>query len=108
MNLVQHMWEYSTLPTELIWAILVLIPKGNTDKWGIGLLEVLWKVVEAIVDNQIKTVVKFHDILHGLRAKRGTGTSITELNMFQELASIDQDPLFLVFLNLRKEYSTLD
>ena len=35
-------------------------------------------------------------------------TAIMELNLEQELASVDQDPLFLVFLDLRKAYESLD
>ena len=31
-----------------------------------------------------------------------------ELKISQEIASIDQDPLFLVFLDLRKAYDTMD
>ena len=34
--------------------------------------------------------------------------SIMELKLAQELASIDQDPLFLIFLDLRKDYGTMD
>ena len=96
------------LPTELSWNILLLIPKGNTYTCGIGLLEFLWKVVEAIIDTWIKTAVTFHDVLHGFCAYKSTRTAITELNMSQELASIVQDPLLLVFLDLRKAYNTLD
>ena len=33
--------------------------------------------------------------------------SITELKISQDLARIDQDPLFLVFLDLRKAYGTV-
>ena len=33
---------------------------------------------------------------------------IMELNLAQELASIDQDPLFLIFLDLSKSYDTVD
>ena len=36
------------------------------------------------------------------------GVAITELNMAQELASIDQDLLFLVFLDIWKAYNALD
>ena len=108
MKLVQHMWESTTFLTELIWTILVLPPKGHVETWGIGLLEVLWKIVEAIIDTQIKLVVTFHNVIHGFRTKRGTGMKIMELNMAQEIASIDQNPLFLVFLDLRKSYDTLD
>ena len=35
---------------ELIWNILVLIPKGNEYNQGINMIDVMWKVVEAIID----------------------------------------------------------
>ena len=43
----------------------ILIPKDNTYNQGIGLLEVLWKVVDAIIDKHINKAVTFHDVLHG-------------------------------------------
>ena len=49
----------------------------------------------------------FHDVFRGFRAGRVTETAIVELNLTQELASVDQDPLFLVFLHLRKVYDNL-
>ena len=52
---------------------MVQIPKGNADTRGMGLLEVVWKVVELVNYNRIKTVVQFHDVLHGFRAGRGGG-----------------------------------
>ena len=64
MDLVQHMWEYSTLLADPSWSILVLLPEGNMDTSGIGMLEVLWKVVEEIIYTQINMVVTFHDILN--------------------------------------------
>ena len=36
------------------------------------------------------------------------GTAIMELNLAQELASIDQSPLLLVFLDLRKAFDIVD
>ena len=36
------------------------------------------------------------------------GTAIMELKLAQKLASIDQEALFLVFLDLRKAYDTMD
>ena len=72
------------------------------------MLDVLWKVVEALIDTRIKTVVQFHDVLHGFCAGRGTGTTITELKISQELVSVDQDLLFLALLYLSKAYDNLD
>ena len=107
MKLLQHMWESITIPEKLSGAILVLIPKGPMYTWGIGLLGVRWKLLDFIIYTQIKTAVTFHSVLHGLRASRGMGTEIMELKMVQEIASIYQDPLSLVSLDLRKSYNTL-
>ena len=49
-----------------------------------------------------------HDVLHGFRAGRGTGKAIMELNLAQDLTSIDQEPHFLLFLYLRKAYDTVN
>ena len=108
VTLVQHMWENSTLLTELTWTLLVLLPKVKANTEGIGLLEVLWKVVKAITNTWVNTDVKFHDILHGFCSQKGMGTAIIELNIAQELASIYQEPLFLVLLYLSKVYEILE
>ena len=47
------MWHMGETPQELGWEILVLIPKGTTDTRGIGLLETLWKVMEALIDTRL-------------------------------------------------------
>ena len=85
-----------------------LLPKINSNTQGMGLIDVLWKVVEYIIDTRIKTVVTFHDVLNGFRASRGTGAAIMEINMAHEPASINQDSLFLMFLDLWEAYNTLD
>ena len=82
--------------------MMVLIIKGNVDTWGIGTLVVVFKVVEAVIDTWIRTVVKFNDVLHGFCARRGTGTTIMEIKLMQELASADQNLIFLLFLYLSK------
>ena len=102
------MWDYSTLWMELIGTILVLITKDNAAIQVLGLIEVLWKVVEAIIDTQIKTMVTFHDFLHGFCAFIGTGAATMKLNMAQDIASISQDLLSLVLLYLWKAYDKLD
>ena len=51
--------------------MLVIIPKVNADTQVIGLLELVWKVVEVVKDTQIKSVVQLHDVLHRFYAGRG-------------------------------------
>ena len=94
---------------DISWTTLVLITKGNADTRGEGVIEILWKLVEAIIDTRINILVMFHDTLHVFCASRGTGTDIVDLNMAQDLTSIFRDPLslvFLVFLYLRTSYDT--
>ena len=92
----------------MVWAILFLIPKENTVTRGIGLLETLWKVLDELIDTCLCTILQMHDFLHRFRAGRGMGTAIMDLKHSQEIASIDQDPLFLVFLDFSKAYDTVD
>ena len=75
-------------------------PQRKRGHLGVGLLEVLFKLVLAITDTWIKTLVTLHDVLHGFRAIRGMGTAIMELNIAQDISSIDQHPLLLVFQDL--------
>ena len=35
---------------ELAWATMVLIPKGKWEYWGIGLVEVAWKLCAVVVN----------------------------------------------------------
>ena len=68
----------------------------------------MFKVVEAVIDTRIKTVVNFHDVFHRFCAGRGMGTTVLELKTTQGLASVYQEPLLLVLLDLIKAYANLD
>ena len=63
--------------------------------------------MEVIIDTRINMAAMFHDVLHGFFAGRGTWIVITELNLAQELSSVDQEPLLLVLLDLIKAYEKL-
>ena len=65
-------------------------------------------MVEALINTRIRASLQMQDVLHGCSAIIGTGMSIMKLKLAQELASKDQDPLFLVFLDLKKAYDTVD
>ena len=71
-------------------------------------MEVLWKLMEAIIVTRIKKVVTLHDVLHGFCAGRGSWTAIIEPNIAQDLDRVDPDTLFFVFLDLRKANDNLD
>ena len=107
MQLLQHIWETGDIPRQMLLTIVVLIPKGGGDYHGIGLLEVSWKVIEGVIDGRLKGVA-LHDSLHGFREKRGCGTGIMEAKLTQQLAFVEQCPLYGVFLDLRKAYDAMD
>ena len=69
--------------------ILVLILKGTTNTRSIGLLDTLWKVVEALIDTRLRASLQMHNVLHGFRSRRGIGAAIMELKLAQELAIKD-------------------
>ena len=50
MELIQTAFWEGELAKEAMWQAVVLIPKGKMDYRGIGIVEVLWKVVAAILN----------------------------------------------------------
>lgn len=97
------------IPQALNLAILVLIPKPNTKEYrGIGLLEVIWKLLSSIVDGRLKETVEFDDAIHGFRSKRGTGTAILTHKLRMQNATVMGSPVRHVYLDLKKAYDTLD
>ena len=67
---------------------MVLIPKGKGDYRGIGLVEVMWKIVAVILNLRLTSSITFHDVLHGFQAGRGTGTATLEAKLLQQLAAM--------------------
>jgi hypothetical protein len=102
------MWQTGELRTFLPWSTMVLLPKPDGSSRGIGLLEVLWKLLMSITDGRLKAAISFHDALHGFRLGRGNMSTIIEAKIFQQLAVIQQVPVFKIFIDLKKAYDTLD
>jgi hypothetical protein len=50
VTLIQYMFTTGEVPTEANWAFLAVIPKPQGGVRGIGILEAIWKLVEAIID----------------------------------------------------------
>ncbi len=73
--------------------IVVLLPKGGGNFRGIGLLDPFWKVVEKVMVCLLGSI-EFHSCLHGGLPKRGTGTATIEAKQAQQLAWMEQEPLY--------------
>ena len=107
VELIQAIWEMGYIPQQMLWVIVVLIPKGGGDYRGIGLLEPFWKLIEVVMDRRLN-IVELHDSLHGFRAGRGCGTATIEAKLAQQLAFLEQEPFYGVFIDLRKAYDAMD
>ena len=58
--------------------------------------------MEAIINTCPQANIHFQNALNRFHAGRGTGMATMELKIYQELARVDQDPLFIVLLELRR------
>ncbi len=85
----------------------MLIPKGGGNYHGIAILGPIWKVIESIVDWQLN-VFEFNDSLLGFQSGRGTGTTITEDKLTQQLSFLEQEPWYMAFIDLKKAFDTME
>jgi hypothetical protein len=68
LKLIKNSWDSGDIPRQTLLTIVVLVPNGNTREYcGIGLLKVLWKVIERVLDERM-SAIEVHDALHGFRA----------------------------------------
>jgi pantothenate kinase-related protein Tda10 len=108
VELIQYVFEKGEIPKEKAWSVLVLIPKGSGVCRGIGLQEIVWKLVSSIIDRRLKDKIEFRDALHGFRASRGSGTSTIEAKLRMQLSQKEEKTLYMIFIDLKKAYDTLD
>jgi hypothetical protein len=91
VQLVQAVWAHGIIPCQMLWSIVILIPKGGGDYRGIRLLKPIWKVLERIMDRRLNAI-ELHDCLHGCRAHRGTGTGVIKAKLAQQLLYLKLKP----------------
>ena len=88
--------------------VVVLIPKGLGGYRGIFLVEVVWKVVMVILNSCLAAYITFHDILREFQADRGTGTASLEAKILQQLTSMREEVMYVIFLGMYNSYDALD
>ena len=109
LEIVHLAFHDGVIPRDFCNGIMVLIPKSNPGEYrGIALLEILYKLVSSIINRRISSKIEFDDAIHGFRQGRGTGTAILEAKLLAQLRCRSDKPLFMVFLDLKKAYDTLD
>ncbi len=107
VQLVQAVWAHGVIPRQLLWSIVVLIPKGGGDYHGIRLLEPIWKCIERIIDHYLDAI-KLHDSLHGCCNKCRTGTAMIKAKLALKLSYLELKPFYGVFLDLWKAFNAMD
>ena len=108
MDLVRNALGEGRLTEEATWQVVVLIRKGKEDCRGIGLVEVEWKIVAAILNCSRIAYITYHNFLHIFRAGRGTGTATLEVKMLQKLAAMREEFLYTICMYPHKAYDALD
>jgi hypothetical protein len=107
VSLLQVVWTIGSVPTQMSWMLVVLLPKGGGDYCCIGLLNPIWKVVEKVMVFWF-TSLKLHNCLHHELPQWGTGTAIMEAKLQQQHAWAEQEPLYQIYLDVKKVYDALD
>ena len=107
-ELIQTAFREGRLADEAMWQAVVLILKEKKDYRGIGLVEVMWKVVAKFLNRRLTASITYHDFLHGFRAGRGTGTTTLKEKLLQQLAVLREEVLYVILLDLNKAYGALD
>ena len=108
VELVQTAFGEGRLAEEATWQAVLFIPKEKKYYRGIGLVEVMWKVVADILNRRITASIIFHDFLHRFRAGRGTGTATLEAKLLQQISALRDEVMYVILLELHKAYDALD
>ena len=108
VELIQTAFREEELAEETTWQAVVLIPKGEKDYRGIGLMEVMWKVVAVILNRRFTSSITYHDALHGFQIVCGTGTATLKAKLLQQLVDMRGEVLYVILLDLTKAYNALD
>ena len=84
IRLIQYIWDTGEVTTKMLLTIIMLVLKGTSgDFRGIGLLEVVWKIVERIIDARLMCA-PLHKAVHGFRPGCGCSTGeIMQLKLAQ-------------------------
>jgi hypothetical protein len=109
LEIVRLAFAEGEIPQAFSQGIFVLIPKDKAGEFrGIALLEIIYKLISSIINQRLCSKINLHDALHGFRKKRGTGTAIMEAKLLAQLRCRLDEPLYMIFIDLKKAYDTLD
>ena len=80
-------WE-GIVPEELTCTTMILLSKGKMEYRGIGLVEVIWKMITIILKNHLRMDIYLHDDLYGFRQGIGMGMAMLKAKLEQHMTGI--------------------
>ena len=97
------------IPEAFTLGILVLIPKNSEGEVrGIGLLDVIHKLISSIINRRLSETISFCDAVHGFRRRRGCFTAIGETKMKIQASINKNETLFQIYVDLKKAYDSIN
>ena len=109
VQLVQDAIGKGLIPSAFSIGTLVIIPKDDKGGVrGIGLLEVIHKLISQIINLRLGSCIQFLPEVHGFRRQRGTYTAIGEAKIRMQIGACTSSPLYQVYLDLSKAYDSID
>ena len=78
------------------------------DVRGIGLLDVIHKLISSIINIRLTNTITFCDSVHGFRKQRGCFTAIGEAKLKMQISICNSRPLYQVYIDLKKAYDSID
>ena len=109
VTLVQRCIGEGDIPQAFFYGVLVIIPKDDAGGVrGIGLLEVIHKLVSQVINLRMATSIEFLEEVHGFRCGRGTYTAIGETKIRLQMAVNKSETTYQVYLDLKKAYDSIN
>ena len=108
VGLVQYAFHDGHLTENCTCQTGILILKEKRDYHGIGLVEVMWKMLTGTHNHRLAAAIQFHNTLHRFFTNRGTGIASLKVKLLQNLATMRDEILYYIFLYLHKSYDALD
>ena len=88
MDITQTAFWEGRLEEEAMWQAVVLLTKGGQYYRYISLVEVMLKVVAAILNFRLAASITFHSFLHRFWVGCGTGTATLEAKLLHKLVAL--------------------
>ena len=101
VEILQTAFRDDRISTECTWQMVVLVPKGDGEFRGIGIVGVLWKALSGVINRRIRAAVKLNNFIHGLLGGWGTWTAYLKSKFPQQMMEL-LEVLYKFFLDIRK------